>query len=501
MRTLHEGARFARYALAIYTWVLYLYVHPVSGIPKLYCSHGRCCCCSIQQQQQQRKSRQDQQQQPQQHPMNDDSEENDDDDEELGTGMCNDAAPQGETGDNDEMGDTMDSLPCWMGGRIEGDTLCETHKAGLLLQAGLDESDLIYAQLRSSFTDNPYCIVVDHKWKCVVLSIRGTFSLEDCVTDVSIKPESLQSLGEEYGFDGTNQYCHGGVLLCVRNVYRDLQRHNYLEKFMLRNGAVYRNYTLRLVGHSLGGAIATVLSYMLRRQFPNLQCINYSPPGCSLTWQLAVGCRGWCHTFVLDCDLVPRLSLDTMDQLRNEVLELIGRIKIPKFAVARKFVRGTGLLTCRGCFDEDLEKDRDYLLKSIQDMLHDRNDVPDSEYQRQLREFNAFQEERRTSRLFRSVKLFPPGRVVHLMKTGEKRSCCHSVMKCITCCMSNAGFEYTPVWIKNDDLNEIVVSATMGTDHFPNRICTELERLAKIFDLNVDEMQRTTSFPSLPAEP
>lgn len=53
--------------------------------------------------------------------------------------------------------------------------------------------------------------------------------------------------------------------------------------------------------------------------------------------------------------------------------------------------------------------------------------------------------------------------------------------KCITCCTSNAGFKYTPMWANNDDFNEIVISSTMGTDHFPNRVCIEIERTADSF--------------------
>ena len=67
--------------------------------------------------------------------------------------------------------------------------------------------------------------------QAVVVAIRGTFSLEDCVTDVLLEPRSLDSLGEEFGFAdiAKGQYCHGGVMACARNVYRDLKRHGSLE--------------------------------------------------------------------------------------------------------------------------------------------------------------------------------------------------------------------------------------------------------------------------------
>ena len=171
IQTLHEGARFVRYAHAIYTWVLYVYAHPISGLPRLFCNKRGCCFCCHRQRQ------------------------------------------------DDEQYDLLHE-----GGEIVGDSCIQAHKTALLMHSGLDEADLVYAQLKSSFSEIPYCILLDHKWKTVVLAIRGTFSLEDCVRDVLIDPEPLDQLGEEFGFDGSGQHCHGGILSCARIVHRDLQR-------------------------------------------------------------------------------------------------------------------------------------------------------------------------------------------------------------------------------------------------------------------------------------
>lgn len=429
MAALEEGARYAKHALAIYTWVLYLYVHPVSGLAKLLWT-GRCSPCDS---------------------CHDDE----------AVPLQNDAA---NLSSSLEPPGLHAHIP---GSRLLGDNAWQMHKNALLITAGLQEADLVYAQLQSGFSENPYCILLDHAWKSVVVSVRGTFSLEDCVTDVLIEPESLEPLGEEFGFDAKGQYCHGGVLACVRNVYRDLKRHRLLESLLLGDSALYPNYKLRLVGHSLGAATCTILSYMLRPKFPNLRCVNYSPPGCSLTWELATKCQDWCTSFVLDADLVPRLSLDSMEHLRDEILELIARIKVPKIEVARRVVIEGGSI-------------------NLDDLLHEEDSIPDTEYKQQLERFRAIQMERRSSRgMRRSVKLYPPGKMIHLVKTGERKSCIHGMAKCLTCCTTNIGFEYTPIWVKNDDFPEIVVTPTMGSDHFPNRIQAMLERVAEDFGLDV----------------
>ena len=51
-------------------------------------------------------------------------------------------------------------------------------------------------------------------------------------------------------------------------------------------------------------------------------------------------CKEFCTSFVLDSDLVPRLSVDSVEHLRNEVLELIGRVKVPKKEVVEHAFSG-----------------------------------------------------------------------------------------------------------------------------------------------------------------
>ena len=80
-------------------------------------------------------------------------------------------------------------------GSINGDVCCGLHATALLAQANLDDSELAYAHFGNSIVENPYCIVVDHRWKSVVLSVRGTLSLEDCITDALTESVELKRWG------------------------------------------------------------------------------------------------------------------------------------------------------------------------------------------------------------------------------------------------------------------------------------------------------------------
>ena len=109
---------------------------------------------------------------------------------------------------------------------IVGDNFLHLHEATMLAHAKLAKSDIAYATFESGgFYETPYCIVIDRKWKSVVLSIRGSLTLEDCVVDCLLDPSPLDAIGEKYGFSGAGQYCHGGVLECTNWLHEDLMRY------------------------------------------------------------------------------------------------------------------------------------------------------------------------------------------------------------------------------------------------------------------------------------
>lgn len=416
-----EGAHLSRYALAIYTWMLYIYMKPCAG-PLHLCASS--CLHLIAN----RKS-------------------------------CRSSS----TFENQERP------------RITGDNFCGVHENALLKHAGLEQSNLLYGQFDSSFTCTPYCIIVDHKWKFIVISIRGTLSLEDCVKDVLIEPSSLEDFAKQWGFclDPKDQYVHNGVLQCTQWVVEDLDNHGIVDRFLEEN----TGYDLRICGHSLGAGIATLLSFVYRNKYPGCRCFSYSPPGGLLSKKLATECSEFVYSFVLDSDLVPRLAVQTMEVLRDEILELIARIRVPKIVIAESL------------FGDIIGNDSNH---SLDWFLHPKHSIPDSPFKAQLDNLKYIQQRRKIEFRGPAIKLYPPGRIVHMVKVHEKQSCVHGLIKCLTCGTTNLGSEYIPLWERNDAFDEIVISPTMGTDHFPNRVCVELEKIATEmfgFDLTNDSQE------------
>jgi len=194
---------------------------------------------------------------------------------------------------------------------------------------------------------------------------------------------------------------------------------------------------------------------------------------------MANECKDFVTSFVLDTELVPRLSIDSMEHLRSEALELFGRIRVTKFEVFRSFL--TNGVFC----DKDEYNDPLFLEHKNRQMLHPAGYLDESaEFFDRVNEFKAIQTRRKLMRGdIRAIRLYPPGRLIHFVRTGERNACTHGVEHCL-CCMSNAGYEYTPIWLENDDLNEIMISPTMFTDHFPNRVCSEIEEVAKEYGID-----------------
>ena len=163
--------------------------------------------------------------------------------------------------------------------------------------------------------------------------------------------------------------------------------------------------------------------------------------------------------------------------LRDEVLYLIARVKLSKYEIAQRLFRHGGL--CCGDVESD---DLDFLIQQNEDMLYSPDNIPESSFLRQLRQFEMMQQERRSRRgILRSIALYPPGKIIHLVKTSVSKSktCCRVVPSSI-----KTEYYYTPIQKENDDFNEIEISPTLWTDHFPNRICNEMEQLAKQFGID-----------------
>ena len=225
--------------------------------------------------------------------------------------------------------------------------------------------------------------------KNVVLSIRGTLSMNDCMTDVlageidlatvssasrtprggvargpvSLLPhvddketddeDNNTGAGEaaqarwtqaskgEYIVppeDGENvHFAHEGFFRAAAAIEQDISRHGLVEQLLV-TGKVAQNelfevdddwqdcreYGLLLTGHSLGAGTATLLAMLLRPHYgERIHCWAYSPPGGLLSKETVKLTYPYVTSVVVGHDIIPRLGVRTMEQLRDHSLELL----------------------------------------------------------------------------------------------------------------------------------------------------------------------------------
>jgi hypothetical protein len=180
--------------------------------------------------------------------------------------------------------------------------------------------------------------------------------------------------------------------------------------------------------------------------------------------------KSFVTTFVMDNDIVPRLSLQSITALRDEILELLSRISTPKYQVlagrgelSPNPLVGTRLANVLAAYKEaklnavnegQLEKEVDETENVETDDVETgvRNDANDGEAAADTLEI--------------------PGRVIHLIRKDDNSNP-----------LDNddhyAAKHFIPVWAKRDDFNAIPMTKSMVADHGTIGYYQALENLAK----------------------
>lgn len=178
----------------------------------------------------------------------------------------------------------------------------------------LRESNVVKFVKNSGVLRPGYYIGVDMKRKNVILGIRGTHTVYDLITDI------ITSSHEEITFEGYST--HFGTAEAARwflrhelgTIRKCLQEHE--------------GFRLRLIGHSLGAATASLLAIMLRKQSikelgfdPQIvSAVGFATPPC-VSKELAESCSNYVTTVMMQDDIIPRLSVSSLTRLRNEILQ------------------------------------------------------------------------------------------------------------------------------------------------------------------------------------
>jgi len=300
----------------------------------------------------------------------------------------------------------------------------------------LEVTDLIrplgYKLIRFDSEPEPgrvgHFVAVNHSKKEVVISIKGTNSLSDVLTDLVGKAVEHSLAG------GKEAFFHEGIYTAANMMFEETGH-------LVENFYFPQDYKVTICGHSLGAGVSSLFGIMLKDKFPTLKLQVYAfatPACCSL--EVAAECEDFVTSVVNNNDCVPRLSLLNLRTMY------------------RLFMLIDSKLAAKGLSPVDWKSAKKY----IADIT-----VVDSEFLMTSKEFGAFLKEEvgdsSSDEEGGIVGLYVPGKIVSIWNHTKDASI--------------IGGKITHA--KNPALRQIFVESNMVTDHKCDSYRQNLQVLAE----------------------
>ncbi|KAM0947634.1 putative fungal lipase-like domain, mono-/di-acylglycerol lipase, alpha/Beta hydrolase [Dioscorea sansibarensis] len=182
--------------------------------------------------------------------------------------------------------------------------------------AGYSQADVLLQEAKAGLLKPAFTIIHDERSKCFLLIIRGTHSIKDTLTAATgaVVPFHHSVLDEGGVSNLVLGYAHCGMVAAAHWIAKRTT------PVLLKALSQHPDYSIKIVGHSLGGGTAALLAYILRehKEFCSSTCVAFAPAAC-MTWDLAESGQQFITTVINGSDLVPTFSTASIDELRSEV--------------------------------------------------------------------------------------------------------------------------------------------------------------------------------------
>lgn len=329
---------------------------------------------------------------------------------------------------------------------VEEDNCCGCNVLAIrrhFLDRDLKQVHIVYTSCHDAVYETPFFVAVDHAKKKVVISIRGTLSPKDALTDLTGDSERLPVEGQHGTWLG-----HKGMVYSAEYIKKKLETEMILSQAFgrdLSKGTMH--YGLVIVGHSLGAGTAAILSFLLRPQYPTLHCYSYSPPGGLLSEDAMEYSKEFVTSVVLGKDLVPRLGLSQLEGFRRHLLEVLQKSNKPKWRI---IVGGTKCIPKSELPVEDDDPPSQAAAPPSSRLFLHPSDL--------------------SIALSASTPLYPPGRIIHVVHNHPPESWCGQEEP-----------TYTALWGDNKGFNEVIISPAMLNEHMPHMVMKGLNKVLEPF--------------------
>ncbi|XP_071616745.1 diacylglycerol lipase-beta [Heliangelus exortis] len=334
---------------------------------------------------------------------------------------------------------------------ITGSDRHNFHFGSILQITGLQYRDFIHISFHNKIYEIPFFVALDHKKEAIVVAVRGTLSFEDILTDLSADCEdlTLEDVLE-------NGFVHKGITQAANYIYRKLINEGILNKAF----TIASEYKLVIVGHSLGAGTAAILAVMLRNSFPTLRCYAFSPPGGLLSKSLADYTKHFIISVIVGKDLVARLSMPNMEDLKRRIVRIVANCNRPKYQIL-----------LRGCWYEVFGGDPDDFPTELdgrnQDALNQPLLAEESLMVHRSPSYNALEDESHPHSPPQYPHLYLPGKIIHIVEESSSKRLWSSDTK------------YTARWSNETVFSSILISPKMVTDHMPDVVLKALNSLSQ----------------------
>eukprot|EP00747_Dinoflagellata_sp_TGD_P131938 gnl/TRDRNA2_/TRDRNA2_175031_c0_seq5.p1 gnl/TRDRNA2_/TRDRNA2_175031_c0~~gnl/TRDRNA2_/TRDRNA2_175031_c0_seq5.p1 ORF type:complete len:567 (-),score=82.86 gnl/TRDRNA2_/TRDRNA2_175031_c0_seq5:67-1767(-) len=169
-------------------------------------------------------------------------------------------------------------------------------------------SDYKEKQLLGEATNPNWFVAIDHEKRMVVLTIAGTTSVADAITDLAGTTCALP------GYPGKNT--HFGFLRSAQNVLKKTKH------FLRKSLEKHPGFGILVIGYSLGGGTGLILTLLLQAKplvgQKSLRCIAYGPPPVVDVLDAELTRFADILVFINGFDIVPRISVRNVALLGME---------------------------------------------------------------------------------------------------------------------------------------------------------------------------------------